>query len=241
MESLGDILKQLCRTNYRLRDALALEQLQKNWPKVAEEPLVSRVQPQNYRNKTLFLAAHSAVWSQQVGFLKNIIVAKYKNLLPNVFIKEVRIKSTGFVPERAKPAVRAERKICPSCGRRFEGTEAECISCRNQKQNALEGRIRKYLEDTPWAAFAQAGADLPGVREKDFAAVKHRLEQQTLDALQRLYFEFYQQPLPARSRPLAERLASRYIMLKTGLTPDKINDSIISGQLSRKLHKFIYG
>lgn len=245
MESLGDILKQLCRTNYRLRDALCLEKLQKLWPRVADEPLAAKAAVQNYRNKILFLTASSSVWAQQLGFFKRLIIEKYKKLEPDIVIKDVRVKSAGFVapPAQVKIAVKTldDRRICPSCGRRFEGTETECVFCRNKKQNILEQRISKYLEDTPWVRYAQARVDLPDVREKDFSAVRRRLEHQTLDALRRLYFEFYQQPLPKRSRPLAEQLASRYIMLKTGLTPDKIDDNIISGQLSRKLHKFIYG
>ncbi|MDR1998189.1 MAG: DciA family protein [Candidatus Margulisbacteria bacterium] len=273
METVGEILRQILGGDYRLREALCLEKLQKAWPQVADDSLGQRVQPSAYKNKTLFLTASSSVWAQQVVFYKQLIMTKYKALEPGIEIKEIRVRSGQVsVPEKTVPADQPEageppdspeadpgtklqriirkagrwlrrdrRRICPVCQRRFEGTEAVCIFCRNQAQAARDARIARYLAETPWVKYAEIRADLPDTREEDFWRVRQKLQQQTLDALRRLFFEYYQRPLPERAREQALRQAAYYVLLKTGLTPDKIDDNIISGQLSRKLYKFIYG
>lgn len=246
---------------------------------MADERLTSKVQPYAYKNKTIFLTASSAVWSQQIVFYKQTIIDKYKILVPDIEIKDIRVSAAREMPPPAVSASaniiempvtdleppeagtpvtlqgklqqiirkanwwagRDKRQVCPQCGRRFEGTQTVCVFCRNADQQKREAKIMTYLAEAPWAKYKDIQQDLPEITEKDFWQSRKKLEQQTLDTLQRLFFEYYSQKPPQRVLDRAEQLAVKYVMLKTSLTPAQINDNILSGQLKRNLYKFIRG
>jgi len=280
METLGSILQQLLGGNPKLREALRLEQLQKYWPQVADDRMTGKVQPYDYKNRTLFLSAGSAVWAQQIAFYKQVIIDKYKNLLPGVEIKDIRVSAArGVLPasgaasgasiiempvtdleppedgaplslqaklqriirKAARLAGLDRRPVCPQCGQRFEGAQTVCVFCRNTAQKAREAEIAAYLAEAPWAKYPDIHADWPEIAEEDFWQAKQKLQQQTLDALQRLFFEFYKQKPSAPILARAEQLAVKYTLLKTGLTPAQINDNILASHLKRNLYKFIRG
>ena len=280
MENLGSILQQLLGGNPKLREALRLEQLQKCWPQVADDRMTGKVQPYDYKNRTLFLSAGSAVWAQQIAFYKQVIIDKYKNLLPGVEIKDIRVSAARGVlpasgvfsganiiempvtdvepPEEGAPlSLQAKlqriirkaarlagldrRPVCPQCGQRFEGGGTICVFCRNTAQKEREAKIAAYLAEAPWAKYLDICADWPEIAEEDFRQAKQKLQQQTLDTLQRLFFEFYKKKPSAPVLARAEQLAVKYTLLKTGLTPAQINDNILAGHLKRNIYKFIRG
>jgi hypothetical protein len=102
------------------------------------------------------------------------------------------------------------------------------------------------LEETPLARYEDF--QLPSVSMEQFNHIKRDLRARTLDALWQRYYNYYNdQGLPENLSPpkdqrmQAQNLANKYILLKTGLTPDKIDDNIISDQLGKRLYKFTYG
>jgi hypothetical protein len=262
METLASILKRVLGNDYRINDAVRLEKLKNSWPQVADNRL--KLQPCAYKNKVLFLAAEDSARAHDALFFKQVIIDKYKVLNPNITIKDVRIQGTGYKPAAAArqeetageppPEIsgRAERLIykarqlaqndrrraCPVCGERFDGTGAVCIRCVNIKNEREEKTVLDNLAEAPWAKYEEF--NLPSISLERFNRIKRDLRARTLDALRQIYLDYYGQRLPPEQRAHAQKLAVKYVLLKTGLTPGEIDDNIISGQLSRKLYRFIY-
>ena len=264
MENMASIIKRVLGNDYRINDAVRLEKLKNSWPQVADDRL--KLQPCAYKNKVLFLAAEDSARAHDALFFKQIIIDKYKTLNPNIEIKDVRIQGTGYKPisaARQKQSVAEEpppeisgrierllykakqlakndkRGVCPVCGERFEGTGAVCIRCVNKKNEQEEKIILNNLEEAPWAGYEEF--QLPSINSERFSRIKRDLRARTLDSLRQEYLNYYGQHLSKKQRTAVQKLAVKYVMLKTGLTPDKIDDNIISGQLSRKIYKFVYG
>ncbi|MDR2428727.1 MAG: DUF721 domain-containing protein [Candidatus Margulisbacteria bacterium] len=225
MHSLSEILQRLLGNNYQLRDGLALETLKTVWPQVAGGNL--KLQPCNYQNKTLFLAAASAAWAQQGQFFRQVIIDKCKTLCPRIEIKEVKIKATGYVePQKSSaPDNSYPQKICAVCGQKFWGGGPVCILCQNKKDEKIDAEILHCLAEAPWARYRDVQSALPLVSETRFNSILSALQEETL---------FWLWRAPEKSA------AVKYVLLKTGFTPDKINDNIIREHLPKKLYKLLY-
>ncbi|GBR73375.1 protein DUF721 [Candidatus Termititenax aidoneus] len=225
MNSLGEILQRLLGRNYQLRDGLALETLKAAWPQVAAGNL--KLQPCAYKNKTLFLASASAAWAQQGQYFRPVILEKYRTLCPQIVIKEIKIKATGYVePQKPdRPDNSYPQKVCAVCGQKFWGGGRVCILCQNKKDRKIDAEIRRCLDEAPWARYRDIKDTLPQIGETRFNGVLSELQEEIL---------FWLWRTPEKSA------AVKYIMLKTGFTPDKINDNIIKEHLPKKLHKLLY-
>jgi hypothetical protein len=225
MNSLGEIFQRLLGKNYQLRDGLALETLKAAWPRIAAGNL--KLQPCDYKNRTLFLAAASAAWVQQGQYFRQVIIDKCQTLCPRIVIKEIKIKATGYVkPQKPGAADKSyQQKICAVCKQKFWGSGNICIFCQNKKDHKIDAKIRRCLDEAPWARYRDVKDALPQISEMRFNNVRTELQEEIL-------FWLWREP--------EKSAAVKYIMLKTGFTPDKINDNIIKENLPKKLRELLY-
>ncbi|MDR1452359.1 MAG: DUF721 domain-containing protein [Candidatus Margulisbacteria bacterium] len=225
MNSLGEILQRLLGSNYQLRDGLALETLKNVWPQVAGGSL--KLQPCAYKNKTLFLAAASAAWAQQGQYFRQTIIDKCQALCPRIAVKEIKIKATGYIePQKSgRPDKFYQQKICAVCGQKFWGGGRVCILCQNKKDQKIDAQILHCLNEAPWARYRDVKDALPRVSEARFNGVLAVLQEE-------IFFGLWRAP--------EKSAAVKYVLLRTGFTPDKINDNIIREHLPKKLYKLLY-
>ena len=217
MDTLKNILQKALGTR-RLTEALQLAELKANWAAG-----LGNIQPVNYKNKVLFLAAESAAAAHHARLAQQTIISEYKKLCPHIEIKEIKIQN-----HRDKNASEIESvkgaaicRPCPSCGRKYSGEGSVCIFCLNERSKKMDTEIRHYLDEAPWARYRDIRQTLPHISEERFEKVLCDLREETL-------FWLWRSP--------DETAAIKYIMLKTGFTPDKINDNIIKEHLPKKLH-----
>jgi hypothetical protein len=176
----------------------------------------------------LFLAAASAAWAQQGQYFRQVIIDKCQTLCPRIVIKEIKIKATGYVePQKSGVANESyQQKNCVVCGQKFWGGGNICILCQNKKDRKIDAKIQRYLNEAPWARYRDIKDALPQISEARFNNARAELQEEIL-------FWLWREP--------EKSAAVKYIMLKTGFTPDKINDNIIKEHLPKKLHKLLYG
>ncbi|GBR72368.1 protein DUF721 [Candidatus Termititenax spirochaetophilus] len=222
---MKNILRRLLGGDLRLQEALALSQLKNSWTQVAQNNLL-HIQPYKYKNKMLYFQAKSAVAGYDTRFFSQLIIDKYKEFCPGIIIREIKIDHTGGMePDTPEEHKTAERRICPVCGDKYFGGDSICVLCQNKRDAKIDAKITAYLNEAPWARYSDILADFPQTEETRFLRIRLEMQEETL-------FYLWRKP--------DEKQAVKYILLKTGLTPDKINDNIIKEQLPKKLHKMIY-
>ena len=222
MDTLKGLLQKVLGRNYRLTDAQRLAELQANWAAG-----LGNIRPAAYRNKVLYLAADSAAAAHHARLAYKTIIDEYKKLCPGIEIRDIKIQ-TGISPKANSPlkAPATHAHTCPSCGQRYTGAGSVCVLCRNNREAKAESEIRRYLDDAPWARYRDIQQTLPHISEERFEHTLCDLREETI---------YYLWRFPE------ETAAIRYIMLKTGFTPEQINDKIIQEHLPKKLHRLIYG
>ncbi|GBR77427.1 protein DUF721 [Candidatus Termititenax dinenymphae] len=223
METLANTLKRILNRDYRFNEIMCMERLKAAWLQAAGAGF--KAQPQDYKNKTLYCAAVNSSWADNARFQEQALIEKYKTCCPDIVIKKIQFKGTGYVEPESKQNKKEERRVCPACGEKFIGTENVCILCRNKKEQKEIKAVLKYLADTPWARYQDIKADLPQITEERFYKVQYDLREEML-------YSLWRNPNQAA--------AVKYVMLKTGLSPDKINDKIVTEGMPKKLYKLIY-
>lgn len=266
MSDLRDSIRRVVGNNYIVNKTVCLAKIKETWEKIAAADWKLQPYDFDYKKKILVLVAETSGWADEARFHTAEILEKLRGANLKVEIKGIEIKGiVGYDPQKnikkenpaetesALPADPLEkllakarnlakqdaRPVCPVCGERFEGTGEICIRCVNEQTAREEKEILRNLEEAPWAKYEEF--NFSTVTLERFAHIKYLLRERTLDKIRQMYLDYYEKPLPPQQRGQAQSLAMKYVLLKTGLTPDKISDNIISNQFSKKLYKFIYG
>lgn len=126
------------------------------------------------------------------------------------------------------------RKHCVVCGLKQEGNRLICFKCHDKKLTLSKNIIREYLLEAPWSRYSDINKDLPGISEEEYHAVKEQLIRQRADELTK--FRFNQKNSSTKAKKQFQETALFYTMLRTGLTPDKINDIILKEHMGDKVY-----
>lgn len=283
--TIGSVLQSVTDGNRQLADAVTAETLMDYWPQVAEGALAKYTQIADFKNRTLYIEATSSVWAQQLLFYKQMIIEKFKVLVPSAYIKDIKTKSTGVLrqpiapieikrkedvidkvaqeeikdiladipdpnlKEKFKHVLEKDRLMrsmdqrleCPICGKRFQGMGEICINCCSEHMHKGDIVIARYLEEAPWSKYQDIIKDHGAqIDEANYHHLKEKIINKLMDRIQTMSYAYYK----TRSKKLVEAIKKeivKYVMLKTGLTPEKINDNIIANQVTMRLYKMIYG
>jgi len=92
------------------------------------------------------------------------------------------------------------------------------------------------LFDVPWLGFAGAAAVVEGLTQHEYESIRRKLLATWWESLQRIRRE------GRRRLSTRERLiASSYVLLKSGLDPERIAPAVVRDLLGDELHHLIYG
>ncbi len=146
-----------------------------------------------------------------------------------------RFRTGVNAAQRAKSA--AGWKECKRCGVQIARRgSALCLPCE-QVENESKGRkVARLLFEAPWLGYAGTSAQVEDLSEKEYDSIRRRVLARWWETLGRA----------ARSGKLArgerERLiASSYVILKSGLDPERISPAVVRNLLGDELHDLIYG
>jgi hypothetical protein len=146
-----------------------------------------------------------------------------------------RFRADVAAMQRAKAA--AGWKECPRCGARTLAAPAPfCVPCGNAQMQQREARVARLLFEAPWLGFSGVADLVDGIDRGQYESIRVALLRRWRDGLDRLA-RSPQVRVTARDRSIA----SSYVLLKSGLEPERISPAIVRDLLGDELHARIYG
>lgn len=137
--------------------------------------------------------------------------------------------------QRAKRS--AGWKECQGCGIQIPpGRSARCLPCANATQRHRERQVAALFYDTPGIEYSAAATHIEGLTRAAFEFEKRRLLGRWRTQLDRVARDGH------LSRDGRERaIASAYVLLKTGIPPERIAPATIRNELGERTYALIYG
>lgn len=146
-----------------------------------------------------------------------------------------RLRSGLEEAERAKRD--AGWKECVGCTALIEpDSGAFCAPCQAARNDERERRVSRLLFEAPWLGYAGTAKLIEGLSTEEYERIRERLLRRWWDRLSRARFS------GTVSRDGSERLiASSYVLLKTGVAPERINPATVRNVLTDEIFELIYG
>lgn len=137
--------------------------------------------------------------------------------------------------QRAKAA--AGWKECEKCGTGvLPSAGSLCVTCVNARAEARDAAVARLLFDVPWLGYGGIAELVNDLTLTEYETVRTRLLSRWWDALSRV------RRSGRRTMTPRERLiASSYVLLKSGVDPERIAPAVVRDLLGDELHDIIYG
>jgi hypothetical protein len=246
------------------------------WPEIVGENNAANSHPSQVVGQALQVTTRSSVWSQQLSFLSEEILAKVRARLPRAGIELLRFR-VGKLPTRsgvraktsretaalARPrrtrteaatieealdrfragvdaAQRAKRtagwKECIGCNALIAPTAGlRCVSCQTALDDERIRQVARLLYEAPWLGYAGTAKLVERLSLDEYESIRRRLLARWWEMLSRVG------ATKRLSRDGRERLiASSYVVLKSGLPPERLVPATIRNVLGDELHDFFY-
>jgi len=142
----------------------------------------------------------------------------------------------GDVTSARRAKASAGWKECTRCGVPVAPSPGTvCIACENAMREERSAKTARLLFEAPWLGYAGVAPLVGDLSEQEYNAVRKRLLArwwETLTRLRRSGRTF------AHTR---ERLiASSFVLLKSGLDPERIAPAVVRDLLGDQLHDILY-
>lgn len=140
------------------------------------------------------------------------------------------------VEEERRAKLEAGWKECLGCGALLPGNApARCTACTNARNAERERHISRLLYEMPWLGFSGTADYIDGLSELEYRAIRRRLLSRWRQALNLALKR------GVLSRDGRERvLASSYLVLKSGLHPDRIAEATIRAEFGDEMYTLLY-
>ncbi len=143
-----------------------------------------------------------------------------------------RFRRRVLEAQRAKAA--AGWGVCVGCGISIAPGARECTACANTQAQQRFAKTARLLFEAPWLRYAGVAPLVEALRPSEYEEIRRRLLAQWWDVLVRLRL---QRRMPtARERSIA----SSFVLLKSGLDPDRIAPAVVRDLLGDELHDILY-
>ena len=146
-----------------------------------------------------------------------------------------RFRSDVAGAERAKRA--AGWNECVGCAALIApGSGTHCVSCSNARDEERQRFVSRLLFEAPWLGYAGTSELIDDFSHQEYEAIRRRVLARWWETLARA----------RAARKLSpdghERLvASSFVILKSGLSPERIGPATVRNVLGDELHNLIYG
>ncbi|MDQ6822957.1 MAG: DUF721 domain-containing protein [Candidatus Eremiobacteraeota bacterium] len=146
-----------------------------------------------------------------------------------------RFRSDVTDVQRAKVA--AGWKQCEKCGTAVSPSAGSlCVACVNARSEARTASVARLLFDVPWLGYDGIAEVVDGLTTAEYESIRTRLLSRWWDALSRV-----RRSGRGTMTPRERLIASSYVLLKSGLDPERIAPAVVRDLLGEELHDIIYG
>jgi hypothetical protein len=239
------------------------------WVRIVGERVAQHSSPLSLSEGTLVVGTRSSVWSQQLEFLAPQIMASIALLVPEGGVTRLRFRNGAFRRTRPRaidpvavaqriasgpapmPALderdalervrkrvaETRRRARSSCGRCGAPTENEtlCAPCAGGDERARRVELERVYFSAPWLSSDEICALVPGAGRDEIEDVRRNLLQRwwaTLERTRRL-----RRILSRRER----QIASSYVLLQSGLAPERVTPAVVRNLLGEELEAQLSG
>ena len=164
---IGDLLPGLL-ARWRLDVAYRVNAL---WPQVAGDAIARVTRPQGLRQQVLLVDVQHPSWAQELALLRADFLARYRKLLPDIPIADIRFQArawyepqlatAGPVPAEARPSVPDLLALSPEEQAAVERELSETPESIREAMRRLllhEARLAKTRVANGWRPCAACGA-----------------------------------------------------------------------------------
>lgn len=146
-----------------------------------------------------------------------------------------RFRADVTAAQRAKAA--AGWKECVRCGARTHTASTPfCVPCGNVHAQERDAQVARLLFEAPWLGYAGIAPLVHRLTPQEYEAVRLALLRRWKDTLERIR-RSARPCVTARERSIA----SSYVLLKSGLEPDRIAPAVVRDLLGDELNDIFYG
>jgi len=233
------------------------------WPAIVGGDVAAHTRPAELVRDTLVIVTRSSAWSQQLSFLTDDVLRGLQGIPELRGVTRLRFRigavrqtrrarrgvavarsgvraapqapisadaSAAQVLSRLAASVAARRSAgpsCPNCGaaRDEVGLCAPCASVPVARRMAATTRL---MYDAPWLGFAGMRALVDGLSATEYEAWRHALLARWWEMLTRARWA-------KRATALERRVASSYVLLQSGLEPDRVTPAVVRNLLGDEL------
>ncbi len=248
----------------------ALVPIAEGWKEIVGSRVAENSVPLALEGDALIVGTPSSAWSQQLEFLAPQIIERIE-ALARMTVARLRFRSGGFrraqqrrergkvpaparraetpVPEPARDldeafdrlrrsiaeAQRRAVRICARCGAPLEDRGPLCAPCSGGTETARRLKLERLLFNAPWLSSAEIVTAVRDTSRDEIEAVRRNL-------LLRWWVILERARRSRRALSNRERLvASSYILLHSGLAPDRITPAIVRNLLGDELEAQLSG
>jgi len=251
-----------------------LAEIGQRWPVLVGEKISAHTCPVSLERGVLTVATRSNIWSQELSFLAERVLAAIAAAHPGKVERLIfrvgriaeprpsgapgRAASVRGRPRAAREPTadaaaslarfradveehwRAKRdagwKPCTRCGVPAPPSADEaCGICAGERSSEATSAVMRLLYNAPLVGFERASDLVPGLDRKQFAAVRTRLLKRWWTVLQRAERDG---KLTADGSERA--IAQSYVMLKSGLSVDRLSPATVRNELGDALYAMLY-
>ena len=125
-------------------------------------------------------------------------------------------------------------KPCPQCAAMVpEG--GYCAACATAVAAARAARVQRLMYEAPWLGFAETAALVDGLTHEEYDGNRKALLGRWWETLRRAA-RLGQTDATGYER----RVASSYVLLKTGWTPERITPALVRNELGDEIHNLLW-
>lgn len=241
------------------------------WTSIVGERVAENATPLELSGATLIVTTRSSAWSNQLQLLAPQILSGLAALPEGRAVERltfrvgaVRGRSRAVAPrarnvardpgeaplpaadahealERLRRRVTALRRkaarVCERCGAPQPDDPAGlCAPCNGRLEQARSEAVQRILFAAPWLELSEIRAQVEGLERSDYERARRQLLQRWWTALQRAR---YAKRLTAGRNERA--IASSYVLLQSGLPPERITPAVVRNLLGEELEALLWG
>ncbi|WP_018249399.1 DUF721 domain-containing protein [Orenia marismortui] len=115
---------------------------------------------------------------------------------------------------------------CPQCSVLISPEEEKCSICQVKENNIKldMSKLEEVLINTPWLSYNEILNIFPNLLEEDLERIKNKLIKNMKNKLDRVITEAMKKEIDTNE---AKVLIQNYVMLETGVHPERLNDRLI--------------
>jgi hypothetical protein len=237
------------------------------WPALVGAGVAANARPVALSGDTLVVGVRSSGWSQQLSLLAPGIIASLRALPEGAAVERLRFRIVAPATARPRPGLgaaaaaaglRAPRDLppaasaaealqrlrehasarrpaagaCTDCGGPHPGG-GRCSPCDSSERQARAAAVQRLMYEAPWLGYDEIARLAGGVERDEYDRLRRAL-------LARWWETLVVAERSKRATPHERRIASSYVLLQSGLDPERITPAVVRNLLGTQLAALLF-